>query len=312
MYFFCAEVPEYAKKTICAGRLRGFTNVSPQWRIEKLTQIFGLVGFGWYYDIESTWTEQGNNGVVMFFAKINLYVKNNGEWSKSIVGVGGSTLVAEEKNGMYNNDEALKMAVTDALSVACKQIGIGSAEYYDDSKYRHREEDEAKIKKSVDKPRECLYVTKEEKPKAKLEENKKESQITEADYIYPAMPSQLFSNALKSLDNLESWDEIQCFKAEMKNVLTEEEYKTIVHEISKLTSDVVIERNKARHKKTTSKDNLTTAKDEADKCVNISQLETVYKKHKEFLNGNDLNVFKYYVKDIKTAMESEKTEEKEM
>lgn len=33
------------------------------------------------------------------------------------------------KSGMHNNDEAFKMAVTDALSVACKMLGIGADIY---------------------------------------------------------------------------------------------------------------------------------------------------------------------------------------
>ena len=45
------DVPDRAKKTIGAGRLKGMTDINPMWRIEKLTEIFGPVGLGWYTEI---------------------------------------------------------------------------------------------------------------------------------------------------------------------------------------------------------------------------------------------------------------------
>ena len=45
------EVPQEAKKEIGAGRLKGFTDINPMWRIKMLTEQFGVCGFGWYFDI---------------------------------------------------------------------------------------------------------------------------------------------------------------------------------------------------------------------------------------------------------------------
>ena len=70
----------------------------------------------------------------MAFVDISLYVKVEGSWSDAIIGTGGSSFVANEKSGLYTSDEAFKMAVTDAISVACKQLGIGAA-IYSGSKY---------------------------------------------------------------------------------------------------------------------------------------------------------------------------------
>ena len=42
------EVPKEARKKITGGRLVGMTDIKPMWRIEKLTEIFGPVGLGWY------------------------------------------------------------------------------------------------------------------------------------------------------------------------------------------------------------------------------------------------------------------------
>ena len=42
------QVPQNAQKQIQAGRLKGMTDINPQWRIEKLTEVFGPCGIGWY------------------------------------------------------------------------------------------------------------------------------------------------------------------------------------------------------------------------------------------------------------------------
>lgn len=123
-------VPKEAQKTIRGGRLNGMTDISPMWRIEKLTEIFGMVGFGWYYTVLDHWTETGAKGVVSCFVKIALYVKQGDEWSKPIEGVGGSAFVADERSGLYTSDECYKMALTDAISVSCKALGMGADVYW--------------------------------------------------------------------------------------------------------------------------------------------------------------------------------------
>lgn len=129
-------VPDEAKKPINGGRLKGKTDINPMWRIKALTEAFGPCGIGWYYKPVNKWMEcQGEE--VAAFVDIELYVKYEGEWSKPIPGTGGSMFVAEEKNGLYVSDECYKMATTDAISVACKQLGFGADVYWssDRSKY---------------------------------------------------------------------------------------------------------------------------------------------------------------------------------
>ena len=106
-----------------------------------LTEQFGMCGNGWYYDILREWTEQGANGEISAFVKINLFLKIGNEWSKPIQGVGGSTFVAKEKSGLYTSDEAYKMALTDAISVSCKALGMGADIYFekDRTKYTNGE-----------------------------------------------------------------------------------------------------------------------------------------------------------------------------
>lgn len=122
-------VPDNAKKEIKAGRIKGFTDINPMWRIQQLTETFGVCGVGWYTEITNQWLEHGYSEISAF-CNINLYIKMNNEWSKPIFGTGGSKFVSQESSGAYMNDEAFKMAYTDALSVACKALGFGADVYW--------------------------------------------------------------------------------------------------------------------------------------------------------------------------------------
>jgi hypothetical protein len=133
--------PREALKTIKGGRLSGMTDINPQWRYKAMTEVFGPIGEGWVYEIVRLWNESGPDGVVMAFCQINLRVKRGEHWSEPIPGIGGAAMVASEKGGLRSSDEAYKMALTDALSVAMKMIGVGSAIYegrWDGSKYNDR------------------------------------------------------------------------------------------------------------------------------------------------------------------------------
>lgn len=131
------EVPKEAQKTITGGRINGLTNINPMWRIKALTETFGVVGIGWYYNITEKRLETTAGGETVCFVQIELFVKVGKEWSMPIVGVGGSMFVSKEKAGFRVSDEAEKMALTDAISVACKALGIGADIYWnnDPTKY---------------------------------------------------------------------------------------------------------------------------------------------------------------------------------
>lgn len=144
-------VPEWAKKPIAAGRLKGKTDINPQWRMQIMTETFGPVGFGWKYAIDKLWTEPGNADQVMAFALVSVWISEEGEWSEPVPGIGGSMLVAKESSGLYTSDEGYKMAVTDALSVAFKAIGVAadiySGDKFDGSKYDTAASSEASTEK---------------------------------------------------------------------------------------------------------------------------------------------------------------------
>ena len=130
LYDRLKAVPDEAKKTIGGGRIKGFTDINPMWRIKRLTEEFGPCGFGWYIEEVEKWIEAGA-GSVGAFVKIHLFVRNGEEWSRPIVGIGGSQLVSVEKNGPVFSDEAYKMAYTDAISVACKALGMAADVYFE-------------------------------------------------------------------------------------------------------------------------------------------------------------------------------------
>jgi hypothetical protein len=131
IYSALSIVPDNAKRTINGGRLNGKTDINPMWRIKSLTEQFGPCGIGWSYEITKQWLEPGADGEVSAFCNILLYVKIDGEWSKGIPGTGGSAFVAKERSGLYTSDECYKMALTDALSVSCKALGVAASVYWD-------------------------------------------------------------------------------------------------------------------------------------------------------------------------------------
>lgn len=130
IYNSVRNVPNEALKTIGAGRLKGMNDINPMWRIKVLTEQFGPCGFGWKYEITKQWLETFGSEVKCF-CNLNLYYKKDGEWSEAIPGTGGSSFVTMERNGAYVSDEAHKMALTDALSVAMKALGVGANIYFE-------------------------------------------------------------------------------------------------------------------------------------------------------------------------------------
>lgn len=133
-------VPPEAKKTIGAGRLKGMTDINPMWRIKKLTEMFGPCGVGWWYDITDKHivSDEASSQKAAFVDILLYYVDpETGSDSHGIPGTGGASFVAQERSGPYMSDECFKMALTDAISVAAKALGIGADVYFegDRSKY---------------------------------------------------------------------------------------------------------------------------------------------------------------------------------
>ena len=137
IYNALRQVPQEAKKTIAGGPLKGFTDINPMWRIKKLTETFGPCGLGWITKDVRHWTETTSRGAAAF-CELNLYVKYPGqtEWSGPIYGIGGSTLTGG-RAGDTISDEAAKMAYTDAISVACKALGMAADVYFEKDRTKY-------------------------------------------------------------------------------------------------------------------------------------------------------------------------------
>lgn len=146
------KAPKEALKPITAGDLKGKSDINPQWRIEALTSLFGPCGFGWRTEVVERWIDNGQeidskSGTFLpasvAWVQINLYVLNSetNTWSYPIVGLGGSKIMGIGRGGKVN-EEAWKMAETDAISVACKKLGVAADVYWDASntKYSSYEE----------------------------------------------------------------------------------------------------------------------------------------------------------------------------
>ena len=134
------QPPQNFLKPINFGKLKGKSDINPQWRLMAMTQAFGVVGHGWTYRIVRTWSEQAPDGSVMCFAEVAVKTKLDGEWGQEFSGIGGSNTIEKNKNGLVANDDGYKMAVTDALSVAFKAVGVAADIYlgnFDGSKYNY-------------------------------------------------------------------------------------------------------------------------------------------------------------------------------
>lgn len=160
-----SRVPVDKLKTIGFGALKGKSDINPQWRIKAMTETYGLCGIGWYHELNKNWTETAPNGSVMAFCLVNVYIKDNGEWSKPICGMGGNEIVSIAKGELKQSDEGWKMAYTDALGTALKSIGVASEIYegnFDGSKYQKTDQPATTDKleppkKEPEKPKEKTF-----------------------------------------------------------------------------------------------------------------------------------------------------------
>ena len=152
IYNAVKKVPKEAQRPITGGRLKGKTEINPMWRIKALTEQFGPCGIGWYYEVARQWLEPSGSEVAAF-VNIQLYIKVGDEWSKPISGVGGAMFVEQQKGGAYVSDECYKMATTDAISVACKQLGIGADVYWEADKTKYTDPAQQPDKTEADQKR---------------------------------------------------------------------------------------------------------------------------------------------------------------
>lgn len=134
----CYRTPEsFTKDFKKAGGFSG-TDINAHYRVMKMTEIFGPMGKGWGWVIESRWREEFDNQPYVF---VELFVWYKIEGSDEIFHTGtqiGGTAAARTP------DESYKMAITDAFGKCVSYLGIGADIYLGefDGKYHRKFSDE--------------------------------------------------------------------------------------------------------------------------------------------------------------------------
>lgn len=102
----------------------GLSDIRTIHRWKRMTEIFGPIGKNWYvgYDFDAF----EHNGEVVLYCTAKVSVTG---WKHPIYGFGGNRLVTRTRNGMRINDDAYKMAATDAAGNAFMRLGIGGDVY---------------------------------------------------------------------------------------------------------------------------------------------------------------------------------------
>lgn len=168
LYQMFRKCPPEAQKPITAGRLKGKTDINPMWRLKVLTETFGPCGIGWTLKIVRTWIESSgiDSDEKTANVEIELRYKYKDQWSEPIPGIGGSMFVEMESKGLHVEDECFKKAYTDAISVACKALGIAADIYFakdPDSKYQTGDDGIVNTREDMTYEKALAYVYKEGK-----------------------------------------------------------------------------------------------------------------------------------------------------
>ena len=115
------SIPEDAVTPIKGGTYAkaGLSDVNTQWRIQRMTEIFGACGTGWNWSPAEVWTDHG-----CVFAHVTVtYSRADGQMSAPVHGYGGTILGGD-------NSDIYKKSVTDALGNALRYLGIGADVWY--------------------------------------------------------------------------------------------------------------------------------------------------------------------------------------
>lgn len=165
IYNQARAVPDEAIKSIQAGRLKGMSDINPMWRIKRLTEIFGPCGVGWWYVIkDERIVDDATTKQRAAFVDIDLYYVYEDRVSQPIPGTGGASFLSQERNGPYLSDECFKMALTDAISVAAKALGIGADVYYAKGRDKYSDNTEPELPKPTPEPILCADCGAEIRP----------------------------------------------------------------------------------------------------------------------------------------------------
>lgn len=161
-----------------------------------MTEVFGPCGIGWKYEITDKRIENGTDGEMVAVVDVAVFIRDDNEWSAPIPGTGGSLLVAKESKGLRTSDEAFKMALTDALGVAMKALGVAADVYFNEDPTKYDREDPTAHSLPVIGRRIEQLVTKKINEGTDLREILAKLKISEKQF-------NMYMNMAKSLDAFE-------------------------------------------------------------------------------------------------------------
>lgn len=125
------SVPDGAVKKITGGAYgkAGLSDINPQWRIEKMTELFGPCGIGWTWQPEEIRME---DGLCLAHVTVRYKLDEKSEFSEPVHGYGGTVMcrVNAETGKKSDDSDVLKSTFTDAVSNALRYLGIGADVWY--------------------------------------------------------------------------------------------------------------------------------------------------------------------------------------
>lgn len=133
----CMTDPK-AVKEITGKQYKG-NSPKPFWLIERMTDEFGPVGFGWGIDVKSERFERMGEFDVLHVAVVSVWFVKDGVRSATFDQMGGTKAAYKTAKGVLMVDEdAAKKSVTDGFVKCISMIGFAGdifAGRWDDSKY---------------------------------------------------------------------------------------------------------------------------------------------------------------------------------
>lgn len=128
------ETPQASTKQ-CKKGSWSFHDINPQYRLQKLTELFGPAGLGWGYDIIERWRDNWGAAADSCYVMLKLWYVMDGKRYDTPPQIGGTVVD-------YAPDECWKMSITDALGKCCATLGLAADIYLGtfDTKYREKGE----------------------------------------------------------------------------------------------------------------------------------------------------------------------------
>lgn len=168
--------PNYTKNFNRSGGFSG-TSTNPTYLIKKATQVFGVVGIGWGWEVIKDEVmvggliQVGDNfcNELVHTIHLRLWYVINGE-KASVEHFGATTFVGKNKYGVFTDEEAKKKSLTDALTKCLSMLGFSADIHmgkWDDNKYVNDRRNEV----AAEKVNNALSMIKDELEKLTTEED---------------------------------------------------------------------------------------------------------------------------------------------